>query len=98
MKIFAYGTILNKITQLKLFRYKLDYYPAMVKGYKVEFSLSPDGNIFPNLIPDPTGIVYGKVFDVSNNEFKLINEHETKIYNLVKIKTENNEEINTFIK
>lgn len=89
IKLFAYGTLLNKEIQIELFGKEIFGTPDSISGYKVMNILEIEGKKYPKLVKQTDGIVFGKIYELSKEQMDIIDQYETSAYSRSAIKTNN---------
>jgi gamma-glutamylcyclotransferase (GGCT)/AIG2-like uncharacterized protein YtfP len=87
MKIFAYGTLRDESTQIKVLGRTLSGLDDAIIGYEVVNNMLIEGKRYPNLRPCATGMVDGTVFNLTFKDITKVSEYETDAYGLYPIVT-----------
>lgn len=86
--IFVYGTLMDPKIRENLLRKKVKTTPDSLKGFKL--SHISDGEIKYKIL-EPTNdshdsVISGEVFEVDENDLKILDEYETNIYKRIQVK------------
>jgi gamma-glutamylcyclotransferase (GGCT)/AIG2-like uncharacterized protein YtfP len=85
MKIFAYGTLLDKNIQKNIIGRLVEGIPDQLAGYRKTMRQFSSG-IYPDLIEDIACKVEGQILDLSANEVERCDRYEGDEYRKVKLK------------
>ena len=88
--LFAYGTLQREDIQLDLFQRMLDGTPDRLMGYRLTaINLATGGGLqqYPIIYPtaDPTDIIEGMRFQVTEDELQKADEYEGESYQRVEV-------------
>lgn len=96
--LFSYGTLQYPEVQMDALRRVLVGVKDELNGYQIS-SLMIDGAIFPTLIPsDEFEAVEGTLYEVSADEFMVLDEFETKAYKRIRVTLKSGIEVWVYVK
>lgn len=86
--IFVYGTLMDPEVRENLLRKKVKTIPDSLKGFKLSYIY--DGETKYKIL-EPTNdpydnIISGEVFEVDENDLKVLDEYETELYKRIQAK------------
>jgi len=90
IKFFSYGTIQKPEIQIEVFGEVLKSTIDTISGYKVLNDFEIDGINYPRLAYEKNGIVFGQIFELTDEQLKLLDEYEGDDYYRTTIQTDNN--------
>jgi gamma-glutamylcyclotransferase (GGCT)/AIG2-like uncharacterized protein YtfP len=88
MSLFVYGTLQNESTQIDLLGRAVGGVTDRISGWKVLCDYEIEGELYPRLVPEKRGVVYGRIIDVTAEELAILDEYETNAYKKELIKTD----------
>lgn len=99
IKVFCYGTLQSPSVQKELLGRTLTGQIARILGYVVlcDYVDPSDGIEYPRLVACPKGVVYGTILEFTPSEVDKLNEYETSMYSLERIKTETGESVHIYM-
>jgi|688.fasta_scaffold1759531_2 gamma-glutamylcyclotransferase (GGCT)/AIG2-like uncharacterized protein YtfP len=80
IKLFCYGTIQEPAVQLEILGRTIEGKPDSLDGFVVTRDFLVDGDLYPRLLEHDKGCVYGTVYEFTEDDIKLLDEYETKMY------------------
>jgi len=97
--LFIYGTLKKPEIQKEVLGRVADLTEDSLKGYK-QSTVYIEGEVFPILIrsKNPYDFVFGSVIEVTGEELKKIDEHETDIYKRKKVILSSGKEAWVYVK
>ena len=94
--LFAYGTLQIVDVQIELFGKELESIGLdSIQGYKVLNDFEIEGEIYPRLVEENKGIVYGHIYNLNQQQWEVTDDYETEAYRKEIISTCNG--INVFV-
>jgi len=87
-KLFCYGTLLSPQTQLDVLGRILIGPVETLKEHVIVNDVNIDNEFFPRLKKYPNGIVFGHIYNLTEEEVKKLDEYETDAYYRIEIKTD----------
>jgi len=84
VNLFVYGTLRNPSLRKKLLKRHIDHLPGKLRKYKKIF-IKYKGEKYPLIIKSRKSNVNGFIFKVNNNDLKILDNYEDKIYKRVKV-------------
>ena len=88
MSLFVYGTLQDESTQVDLLGRAVGGVTDRISGWKVLCDYEIEGELYPRLVPEKMGVVYGRIIDVTSEELAILDEYETDAYKKEEIKTD----------
>ena len=88
--IFAYGTLRDEVTQIKVFGRATDGIPDVLDGYRLD-SINLDGTVYPIAHQDDNGVVNGLRYPVTLAELDLIDVYEGDEYGRIRVRLRSGE-------
>lgn len=86
--LFFYGTLQIPSVQIELLGREFNSLGIKtIDGYVAVRDYFVEDGFYPRLIPMDRGVVYGNVYQMSDDEIAVLNEYETDAYELRKMTT-----------
>jgi gamma-glutamylcyclotransferase (GGCT)/AIG2-like uncharacterized protein YtfP len=79
MRLFVYGTLLDKVVRLNVIGRQIQGVDDVLMGYRKINRKFSDG-MYPDLIHDDESEVEGKVLEISDDELEQCDKYEGKEY------------------
>lgn len=96
-KLFVYGTLKESKLQIEIIGRECESSSAVIEGYVGE-QISIEGKGYTIAIPKIGGIIEGKVLDVTEDELSILDKYETEVYDRIKTRLSNGEQVWVYIK
>ena len=99
MKLFSYGTLIDKEVQLREFRQEFSVEPTLdgVKGFLID-KIEIEGEFYYCAIERPESIILGQIVYIPEDLMDLVDEYEGEDYKKVNITTLSDVECLMYVK
>jgi gamma-glutamylcyclotransferase (GGCT)/AIG2-like uncharacterized protein YtfP len=96
--LFSYGTIQDKTVQMELFGRELAFTEDSLSGYEVINDLEIQGKVYPRLGKAKQGLVYGRVYRLTKEQIRTVDEYETSAYCRISVKSDKGLSVQVYLK